>query len=105
MKAKVIKTGEIIDVIPQTNPNAVSASDILYSSDYRTYKGWELDFINIEDKHIDWEQRRYEIAKAAMQGFCANPSGRIVLTSFTQFADWSLTCANALIEELKKRNN
>ncbi len=24
MKARVIKTGEIIDVIPQTNPNAVS---------------------------------------------------------------------------------
>ncbi len=67
MKAKVIKTGEIIDVIPQTNPNAVSASDILYSSDYRTYKGQELDFTNIKDKGIDWEQRRYEIAKAAMQ--------------------------------------
>lgn len=26
----------------------------------------------MEEKKIDWEQRRYEIAKAAMQGFCSN---------------------------------
>ncbi len=104
MKAKVIKTGEIIDVIPQTNPNAVSASDILYSSDYRTYKGQELDFTNIKDKGIDWEQRRYEIAKAAMQRILSNQWDDVmnnpeeyqyVATSAVKFAD-------ALIAELKK---
>lgn len=26
----------------------------------------------MEEKKIDWEQRRYELAKAVMQGFCSN---------------------------------
>lgn len=72
MKARVIKTGEIIDVVSEFNPNAISASDILYSSNFRTYKGWELDFTNIRDEDIDWEQRRYEIAKTAIQGLLSN---------------------------------
>ncbi len=117
MKARVIKTGKIIDVIPQTNPNAVSASNILYSSDYKTYKCWELDFINIEDKHIDWEQRRYEIAKSAIQGILSNQhqvdfalsqadydiekhNGKYI--SPIAFAQYAVACADALIKELKK---
>ncbi len=56
MKARVIKTGETIDIISNINPNAVSASDVLYTSDYRTYRGWELDFVNIQNP-INWEQR------------------------------------------------
>lgn len=28
----------------------------------------------MEEKEIDWEQRRYELAKAAMQGFCKSTS-------------------------------
>lgn len=27
---------------------------------------------------VDWEQRRYELAKAAMQGFCSNPHQQIM---------------------------
>ncbi len=116
MKARVIKTGEIIDVIPQTNPNAVSASDILYSSDYRTYKGWELDFINIEDKHIDWEQRRYELAKAAMQGILSNQHQVDFALSRADygggkhecpiaFSQYAVACADALVNELKRKYN
>lgn len=32
----------------------------------------------MEEKEIDWEQRRYELAKAAMQGFCSNPHQQIM---------------------------
>lgn len=32
----------------------------------------------MEEKKIDWEQRRYELAKAAMQGFCSNPHQQIM---------------------------
>lgn len=32
----------------------------------------------MEEKKIDWEQRRYEIAKAAMQGFCSNSQKQFI---------------------------
>lgn len=115
MKARVIKTGEIIDVVPEINPNAISGSDLFYTSDCRTYKGWELDFINIQNL-IDWEQRRYEIAKSAMQGILSNQrqvdfalsqadydiekyNGKII--SPIAFAQYAVACADALIEKLK----
>ena len=57
------------------------------------------------DKPIDWEHRRYEIAKAAMVGMLAapiidgvdpNPSMQYICRKSVMFAD-------ALIEELKKK--
>ncbi len=113
MKARVIKTGEIIDVIPEVNPNAVSASDVLYTSDYRTYKGWELDFVNIQNS-IDWEQRRYEIAKSAIQGILSNQHqvdyalsevdyGDGKHTCPIAFAQYAMACADVLVKELKKK--
>ena len=32
----------------------------------------------MEEKKIDWEQRRYELAKAAMQGFCSNSQKQLI---------------------------
>lgn len=67
----------------------------------------------IEEKKIDWEQRRYELAKAAMQGILSNETEvnyacseadykkeeiRTVPKSIAQFA---IACADALINKLK----
>jgi len=44
---------------------------------------------------------RYDLAKAAMQGFCANPS--MVHHTAASIADLALHQADALLEELKKQ--
>ena len=50
---------------------------------------------------IDWEQRRYELAKAAMQGFCSNSHEQVMSASLNITAEWSLGFADALINKLK----
>lgn len=57
-----------------------------------------------ETKTIDWEQRRYEIAKAAMVGRLASPivEGIDPNPSIATVCKWSVMFADALIDELKK---
>ena len=52
-------------------------------------------------KEIDWEQRRYEIAKDVLISLISKPE--IVLTASD--AKIAIRYADALIEELKKENN
>lgn len=76
--------------------------------DNMAYRECELDF-----SAIDWEQRRYELAKAAMQGIL---SDNTVVDYACQEADYkkgekhtipkgiarfAIACADALINELK----
>lgn len=58
-------------------------------------------------KQIDWEQRRYEIAKAAMVGRLASPvvEGIDPNPSMQDVCIWSVKFADALINELKKHDN
>lgn len=57
-----------------------------------------------ETNPIDWEQRRYEIAKAAMVGRIAAPivEGIDPNPSMAAVCKWSVMFADALIDELKK---
>ena len=73
MKARVKSTGVLIDVIPKINTNALHSGDNLYVCDNMVFRECELDFLNIGNSAIDWEQRRYEIAKSAMQGILCAP--------------------------------
>lgn len=62
MKAKIKDTNEIVDVKWNDEVAAATcATDIWYcESKSKNYKECELMFLN---KNIDWEQRRYEIAR------------------------------------------
>lgn len=73
MKARVKSTGVLIDVIPKINTSAQHGIDNLYVCDNMVFRECDLDFLNVKDSVIDWEQRRYEIAKAAMQGILCAP--------------------------------
>ena len=55
-------------------------------------------FRESQSKEIDWEQRRYEIAKDTLAALLINPTR--VYTSYSQVA---VDYADALIEELKKK--
>lgn len=55
-------------------------------------------FRESQSKEIDWEQRRYEIAKDTLAALLINPTR--VYTSYSKVA---VDYADALIKELKKK--
>lgn len=91
MKARVKLTGEIVEI-----KNLYDDGTALVNDKY--FKVSELDFFS---ETIDWEQRRYELAKAAMQGFCSNPHEQVMSANLNITAEWSLGFADALIKKLK----
>ena len=112
MKKRIRKTGEIVDVIAWYN--LMGAERDRYDSvSYIDSNGNECikvgglnlawDFEDVEEvlsTDIDWEQLRIKAAVSALQWFASNPNS----TSATdeELAKWSVSCADALIAELKK---
>ena len=115
MKKILRKTGEIVDVISYNNLLGADRSS-LDSVSYIDLKGNECvkveglnlawDFEGVEDvlsRDIDWEQLRIKAAVSALQGFASNPN--ITSVTYEDLAKWSVSCADALIAELKKGGN
>lgn len=98
MKARVKSTGVLVDVTPQLNINSQHSNDYLYVCDNMVYRECELDFFS---ETIDQEQRRYELAKAAMQGFCSNSHEQGMSNGSYMTTQRSLSYADALIKKLK----
>lgn len=114
MKAKIIKTGEIVDVISYSG--STIRNEYIDKVSYIDSKGVEhdretlnyyWDFEQIPDvkednfPKIDWEQRRYELAKAAL----------VATLGSETFSRGGMTecrivrIANKIIEELKEKSN
>ncbi len=53
---------------------------------------------------INWEQRRYELAKELMKGFASNPHQDVVGQSIDTLVAWSVGGADELIKRLQDRN-
>lgn len=108
MKARIKSTGVLVDVTPKVNINAQHSGDNLYVCDNMVLRECELDF-----SAIDWEQRRYELAKAAMQGILSDKTIVGYASSEADYkkgekhtipisiARFAIVCADALINELK----
>ncbi len=101
MKARVKSTGVLVDVIPKTNTNALHSGDNIYVCDNMVFRECELDFLNLGNSAIDWEQRRYELAKDIIKVVIANDYG----INSDVVAKYSLNCADALIKRLKEENH
>lgn len=95
LKAKVKATGEVIDVEPSGTMQVLCGSFI--TKDGRRMPGTALEF----EKAIDWEQRRYELAKSAMQGYCIALGINDDSETYDDIAIGSLRVADALIKKLK----
>lgn len=101
MKAKIKKTGEIINIEYSQivlekcdsygNPISISLEDVELIPDVK-----EDNF-----PKIDWEQRKYELAKAAMIAML----GGEPISRGEVAADRIVGIANNIIEELKKMSN
>lgn len=100
MKAKVIKTDEIVDVVKSATYHPNKIYEDLNSNRY-----WSEDELDFDDLYptINWEQRRFELAKSAMQGILTN------MTRGSAFSDYedrvaiqSIQYADAVIAKLKE---
>lgn len=85
-----------MDVTPQLNINSQHSRDYLYVCDNMVFKECELDF-----SAIDWEQRRYELAKDIIKAVVADDCGG----NSDAIAKYAVNCADALIKRLKEVNN
>lgn len=112
MKAKVKATGRIIDI--DDNYSIIEYLRHIYTdkSTLNKYHENELEFIQEHIEDIDWETRRYEIAKAMLpviylddgQAERADDSDMgFEYKSDRHCAKEAVDFADALIEELKKR--
>lgn len=106
MKARVKATGNIIDVSQTESIITSRGVEKQYtdnSDERRMYLRSELEFINEPpQKDIDWEERRYEIAKNMMAVIERHNDEATGFKNPTQQAQFALECADALIAELKK---
>lgn len=101
MKARIIETGEeitIIGISQEWGTTQYYGSDGIYRQ--RTFRDKDLELIDTTDAlPIDWEQRRYEIAKDIMAASFNQPMDGVSIASYVHICvQW----ADALIEELKK---
>lgn len=55
----------------------------------------------IDPSEIDWEQRRYEIAKDILAGYASNSSDRIMNANVLDQIETSIKIADVLIDKLK----
>lgn len=93
MKARIKATEEIVEV-----EGLFDVGTALVNGRY--FKVSELDFFdNFET--IDWEQRRYELAKSAMQWYCIALGINDDSETYDDIAIGSLRVADALIKKLK----
>lgn len=99
MKARIKETGEIGDVLCWDDVEKTKLS-ILLKGSVCTIPYQNIEIIQLGSS-IDWEQRRYELVKAAMQGFCSNPYEQIMSADSNIVAEWSIGFADSLIEKLK----
>ena len=98
MKAKIISTGEILKVGYIT---MLRDDDSLYNASVH-----DIEIIDDStDKAIDWQQRRYEIAKDALTGIIAEESisGANPYHYFDEDVSRAIKYADELIKRLKAK--
>lgn len=98
-------TGEIVDVVSYSMCGGytkyIDSKGVLHKENISFYNAFE------DINEINWEQRRYEIAKEAMNGLLASPIVKGVVPNLPMdyIAMNAVRIADCLIEELKKGVN
>ena len=102
MKARIKNTGEIINIAPY----AKVTLDLCDSYGNPIELGFdEVEILQEQISDIDWEERRYEIAKEVLAAFLSNHSDNIHSGNPDEQAQYAVVFADALIAELKKGGN
>jgi hypothetical protein len=110
MKARVKATGEIINIADYARVT-LDRCDSYGNPIELSFD--EVEILQERSDNIDWEQRRYELAKAAMQGILSDEEEVRYACSEADYkkgekhtvpkgiARFAIACADALINELK----
>lgn len=110
MKAKIKATGEIIDIADYARVT-LDRCDSYGNPIELSFD--EVEILQERSDNIDWEQRRYELAKSAMQGILSDNTIVGYASSEADYkkgeehtipisiARFAIACADALINELK----
>ena len=105
MKYRHRKTGKIINVLRHNErgdfAECVDDKGKMFCLQAKLFRDYEQV---IEDNTINWEQRRYEIAKA-MLPTCVEEYSSMDDFRIEKGAEYAVMCADALIKELKKERN
>lgn len=96
MKARIKETGEVL-IVEEVSDKHVYVKMPCGISMSVALRKEEVEILQDGCNVIDWEQRKYEIAKDVMAGFVIDAT----LWSVEQIADESVRYADALIERLK----
>lgn len=96
MKARIISTGEIINIADYARVTLDKCDD--YGNPIEV-PFEDIELIKDSSSTIDWQQVRIQAAIAAMQGMLSNPSSvsvkdEVIIQESAEFAD-------ALVKELK----
>jgi len=106
-KVKIINTGEIVNIVSWGATGSYTdyydSKGEFHHTNLNRYNFFE-DIIEYTKDGIDWEKRRYEIAKEAVNGLLAAPvvEGIDPNPSMDDIARKAVKIADFLIEELKK---
>lgn len=101
MKARIKATGEIINIADSATVTLDVCNEFGNPMEKR-FDEVEILQEKTSDDGIDWEQRRYEIARANLQGYI---STKPHVMYFDKVVEFCINVADELIEELKKRND
>ena len=97
MRAKIKATGEVLKVADRSlNLEYVWLCN--KDGSIVRYKSEEVELIS--EKKIDWEERRFELVKSAMQGWVASEDDRQY--SIQEVIDIIFHLADAVIAKLKE---
>lgn len=121
MKARIRKTGEIVDVYHETQhstPKMIYKESVLVNS--RMWAEDELELLTNNEEDAYWQDVRERAAIAAMQGTITilgsndrSAFREIVVEGFSrdkktypnEIAEFAVACADELIKLLKEQNN
>lgn len=106
MKILVKKTKEILNVADYTRIYVDRGSDFFSLEDIEFIP----DSYDIQPKEskksIDWEQRRYEMAKCAASSLLNNPNLDMLSDGSAKYnAEWCIKFADSIISKLKSFNS
>lgn len=99
LKAKIKNTGEIIKVVNYNSGSELVELLFPTSNGDRILNSWDVVFLDEEEhKPIDWEQRKYEIAKDVLSSSFSTPMEG---TSIISYVRSCVQIADMLVAELK----
>ena len=99
MKAKIKATGEVFNIASYaivTLDNHDSFGNSLEK------KFEEVEIMQEKSSGIDWEQRRYEIAKYTMMGIMGNCDEQLCQMEIPKIVKLTIECADEMIKQLKE---